>query len=194
MKYLGIILALFSNVARATPEDCCIPSQEKTRLLQLAFNDFDQDLTHSWRLWANSGCYDVSIDLIESYEKLHDSILNYSQKNVLVWHTGQLYGAKNDSVNARAHFVASLNPNEPVDSPVLWNDYVIGSIAFLDHDLEIIKAHRNKIANGPIFGGKRPNLNVMDNFITYFDQPYSVAYNDGNPSPKPKSCKLPTAP
>jgi hypothetical protein len=188
MKYLIIAFCCASS-AYASPQDCCISLPEKARLISLKFDDFDQDLTHSWRLWADQGCYDVAIDLIESYKTTNFTHLDDSQKRLLTWHAGQLYGDKNESKNARAHFVASLNPDEPVDSQVLWNDYVIGSVAFLDHDLEILKAHRNKIAKGPTFNGKKPNLHVMDDFITYFDKPYGVAYGDGKAPAEPKVCK-----
>jgi hypothetical protein len=189
MRNLAAISLLFlASSAHAAPQDCCVPAEEKARLLQLSFNDFDQDLTHSWRLWSAQGCYDAAIDLLESYLGKNVSTLEYYQKNILTWHAGQLYGFKNDSVNARTRFVASLDPKEAVDSMILWNDYVIGSVAFLDHDLEILKAHRNKIAAGPTLNGKKPNLNIMDSFIARFDQPYGVAYSGGVQPAAPKVC------
>lgn len=188
MRTVAIFSVLFATIAHAAPRDCCVPAEEKARLLELRFKDFDQDLSGSWRLWAQDGCYDAAIDLIESYLSRHSASLQSYEKNILTWHAGQLYGMKNDTVNARTRFVASLNPNEPVDSPILWNDYVIGSVAFLDRDLEIVKAHRNKIANGPILNGKKPNLNIMDNFIAHFDEPYGTAYGGGQQPAEPRAC------
>jgi hypothetical protein len=50
-------------------------------------------------------------------------------------------------------------------------------IAFLNNDMPKLKLHRDKISNGPVFNGKKQNLDVVDNLIQYFGKSYSVAYH-----------------
>ncbi len=61
--------------------------------------------------------------------------------------------------------------------PVIWNDYVYATITFLNNNMTELKFRRDKIDAGSILNGTKPNLNVVDNLILYFDQPYSVAYS-----------------
>src|SRR5207245_2325121 len=102
---------------------------------------------------------------------LHRSELKPDQVVVLRWHAGQMDAFAGDSAAARPEFVGSVNPEEPADSPVLWNDYVFASVAFLDRDRETLLAHRNRIARGPVFNGKKPNLEVVDHLLEYFNRP-----------------------
>ncbi|MGT3155993.1 hypothetical protein ACVSNX_11380, partial [Legionella pneumophila] len=78
---------------------------------------------------------------------------------------------------AKNRFIHSINPNEPDNIPILWNDYVYATIAFLNNDMAKLKFHRDKIAAGPLLNGIKPNLNVVDNLILYFGKPYSIAYS-----------------
>ncbi|HZW61790.1 MAG TPA: hypothetical protein VFF04_06215 [Candidatus Babeliales bacterium] len=70
--------------------------------------------------------------------------------------------------------------NNTQNTPILWNDYVYATMAFLNNDMPKLKLYRDKIANGPIFNGKKLNLDVVDNLIQHFGQPYSVAYVQKN--------------
>jgi hypothetical protein len=111
-------------------------------------------------------------------------------EGILTWHAGQIYGFDEKYAKARERFVGSLNPKEPSDSMVLWNDYAFASIAFLDRDLETLQAHRNRIARGPDFNGKKANLAVVDHLIQFFDKPYGFAYSGGNTPPSPRKCQV----
>jgi hypothetical protein len=51
---------------------------------------------------------------------------------------------------AKTRFKRSINPNEPENTFILWNDYVYATIAFLNNDMPKLKLYRDKIANGPI--------------------------------------------
>lgn len=87
-----------------------------------------------------------------------------------------MYAFNNEYEIAKLRFKQSINPKEPENMPILWNAYVYATIAFLNNDMHKLKLYRGKIANGPIFNGKKTNLDVVDNLIQYFGQPYLVAY------------------
>lgn len=182
LKYfLSVLMLSLSTSAFAdqtpTSDACCIPEEEQTRLMGLSYNDFDQSMHAGWRKIAeDQGCYQAGAQIVDRYREAHQTTLKDWERNILVWHAGQMLGFDGNSVQARVRFVASLDPQEPADAPILWNDYVFASIAFLDHDLETLKAHRERIARGPTFQGKKMNLNVVDNLIQGFDSPYIIAY------------------
>lgn len=80
---------------------------------------------------------------------------------------------------ARERFKSSLNPQEPADVPILWNDYVHATLAFLDNNMEELRLRREKIANGRLFNGRKANLWMVDGMIKCFDKPYVVATSLG---------------
>ena len=166
---------------------CCISQQEREHLLALPYTEFDQDQHGGWRkLGQDFACYDLAAQLLERYREENSKKLKPGQIGILSWHAGQLYGFDGQFDKARTRFVASYNLEEPKDVDLLWNDYVIASIAFLDHDLETLKAHRNRIARAP---GYKPNLSFVDNLLKYFDSPYGVAYSGGQEGLKPQRCQ-----
>jgi hypothetical protein len=164
---------------------CCIPQSELQQLMGSSYRDFDQNLPDGgWRKYQRLGCYEAAFNLLNQYQASHSSELTPAQVRILSWHAGQVAGFENDYFDARKNFVSSFDLNEPANATLFWNDYVFASIAFLDHDVETLKAHRDRIAREPLTNGKQPNLNVVDNLTRYFNMPYGVAYSSGN-QPQP---------
>src|SRR5690606_19934940 len=129
-------------------------------------------MTGGWRTWGDKGCYEETARLIDQYLTLHFSELVVWQRGVLAWHAGQMYAFGDDYGLARVRFLASLNPNEPPDTPILWNDYVYATVAFLDKNIPELRRRRDKIANGPDLNGAKANLNIVDSFLKCPDEPY----------------------
>ena len=172
-----LVLVLFGFAAHANA-NCVLSAGKRERLLKLEYLKFDQNLLGGgWRGLAKRECYIEAGQLIDEYMKVNTATLTVSEKRVLTWHAGQMYGFQGNVPLARARFAASFNPEEPVDSPILWNDYVAATIAFLDSDMAALKLHREHIAQGPEFHAKKVNLNIVDNLIKHFGEPYKVAYN-----------------
>lgn len=96
---------------------------------------------------------------------------------ILTWHAGQMYAFDNNYKQAKKRFQNSFNPKESADTPILWNDYVHATLAFIDKDLNKLRFHRTRIANGPDFNGTKMNLTAVDGLIKCFDQPYAIAYS-----------------
>lgn len=148
---------------------------QEERLLQMPYQDFDQT-QKGWRAYANIGCFPEMGMLIDRYLERNKKELDHWQKIAITWHAGQMFAFHNDYLTAKLRFHRALDDNEMENPPLLWNDYVFATLAFLDKDRAKLEEHREKIAKGPILNGKKPNLDVVDNLIRYFDQPYSIAY------------------
>lgn len=143
--------------------------------MKLSYTDFDQK-ENGWRKFSNARQYLEAAALIEKYLVVNATTLSYHEKVNLRWHAGQMFAFVNSYARARELFLESLLGLQPLDSPILWNQYVFASIAFLDKDLAKLENFRQQISRGTPMGGQFPNLNVVDNLIRCFDKPYSIAY------------------
>lgn len=166
---------LITLIQAACATNCTMTPREEKVLLAMTYNDFDQT-ENGWRRYAKLACYHESGLLIDKYIKESKTQLQDWQLIGVIWHAGQMYAFNNEYNTAKIRFLHSINPNEPQNTPILWNDYVYATLAFLNNDITKLTFYRNKIANGPIFRGKKVNLNVVENFIKYFRKPYSMAY------------------
>lgn len=175
-RIICFALLLCNLIPPAFSASCNISIIEEEKLLSMDYDSLDQSET-GWRKYAKLACYDEMGVLIDKYLDKNRNILSDWQVIGVTWHAGQMYAFGNDYEMAEHRFIHSINPSEPDNTPILWNDYVYATIAFLNKDLTELKFRRNKIADGPILNGKKPNLDVVDNLILYFGQPYSVAYS-----------------
>lgn len=155
--------------------NCKLPLSEEVLMLSMTYENFDQ-ADNGWRKYAKVGCYHEMAILIDKYLDQNKDTLNKWQTIGVTWHAGQLYAFSNEYTIAKIRFTQSIDPNEPANTPLLWNDYVNATIAFIDKDMAKLQLYRDKIANGPTINGKKANLNVVESLVNYFGQPYSVAY------------------
>ncbi len=144
------------------------------------YENFDQQYGSGWRKLAEAGKYLDAARAIDDYLANRTNLENWQRIN-LRFHAGQLYAHANQTEIALARFRAAINPQEPADSPMLWNAYVKATIAFLEQDLNTLVACRDELANGPTFQGQKVNLNVVDTLIANFDKPYAEAYSSTEP-------------
>lgn len=176
-RFLLFTASVFISISTAFAGVCSLSGNDENALLSTPFDGFDQ-AENGWRKFAESGCYHETGILIEKYIEQHKSDLVNWQRIALTWHTGQMYAFNNEYQIAKKMFEDSinLNPQETEISPILWNEYVNATIAFLDKDMPNLKMYRERIANGPMLNGKKANLDVVDHLIKYFNEPYSRAY------------------
>ena len=180
---------------------------DQKAMLALDFDHFDQDLQGGgWRkLDARPGCEAQAADLVETYGQVNWAKLRPYQLHLLYWHEGQLLALAGRTDQAVSLLMSGVNSPDEAD----FADYALGTVAFLEHDLEALKAARTRLAARPepasFAQGKAwfkahgaqvswpLNLNVLDGLIACFDRPYSVAYTDCRPvamaSPPTKSAK-----
>ncbi|MBI2433437.1 MAG: hypothetical protein HYV26_11255 [Candidatus Hydrogenedentes bacterium] len=169
LQYLLVYLALFLLIA-----GCVSKSFARTEL-DLSYSAFDQTLGSGWRDLADQEKYLEAARLIDRYEKEKQDLEEWQRIN-LRFHAGQLYAFAGENKKAIARFKESLYAQEPENSPVKWNAYVLATIAFLEQDLERLSPLREEIADGPKLQGVVPNLEVVDRLIKYYDEPYAAAY------------------
>ncbi len=178
MKYIISTLLLGLGVSFQTfaTESCITQLNAQLKSdLQLSYQEFDQTMGQGWRTLANTGCYNESVKLIERYIEV-----NNAPQNSLYWHLFQMLAYAGDTEQALTAAQKTLISNEQqANTPLLWNEYVNASAAFLKKDLNALKMHRANIAKGAQFKPNELNLKVVDRLITHFDQSYQFAYEGG---------------
>lgn len=185
LKYVLILTTNFLGLTAVSDEytsptglECNISNLEKKVLLQHSYHQFDQTPGQGWRAYADKRCYLLSAHLLYEYKQKNRDDLVEWQNRIITWHAGQMYAFNHNYDLAKKRFRGSLDPSEPENTPVLWNDYVHASIAFLEKNIEKLKKHRENIANGPDHNGEKANLAIIDALIECIDRPYSVAYSN----------------
>lgn len=175
MKFLLSVLMpfLFTACAHVPPA-----KPEQQNVLSLSYAKFDQIPGEGWRILGEVfGNYLEAAKLIDKYIVTNLNVLDLHQLRILKWHAGQMYAFSDHISEARQRFIESIDRLEPKDSPILWNDYVLATIAFLDKDLHKLQMHRKAISEGPQLNGALPNLDVVDGLIRCFDKTYREAYS-----------------
>jgi tetratricopeptide (TPR) repeat protein len=190
--------AEFSDTERNKLTLCGVDAAEFERLMTLDQQAFDQDMTGGWRAVSyEEGCNGAAISLLEAYVARHD-LTPGGDSDIIFWHTGQLLATEGDYDAAIAYFEKTYEPEDNSHGPE-WNYYVDGTIAFLRQDRPKLIKLRDQLAKHPVsedlkasrqkflddnpnvnmpdgFVDQPMNLNVMNDFISCFGQPYSEAY------------------
>lgn len=187
-RSIWIVAALsFSSIQPAmgqqSPQaDTCIA--DRTQVLALDEESFDQDLSGGWRAVASRpGCRLAAADLVRDYRAANDP-----ESFLLHWHEGQLRAMETQTEQAIHLFERSRRP--AAEDEIGWNHYVDATIAFLGQDLEALRGARAKLIaipippdftledreGNPIEGAWPLNLDVVDAFVACFGREYIEAY------------------
>jgi hypothetical protein len=159
---------------------------DRAKMLGLDEQAFDQDFTGGWRKLAmHEECWLDAADLLRDYRKAKSP---YSK--ILFWHEGQMRAFAGQTEPAILLFETTRESN--FDDLSGWNLYVDATIAFLNKDKPALLKARATLAKIPkpqnfdlsfkdtqgrvVKFAWPPNLNVIDDFIKCFNQPYKVAY------------------
>ena len=214
MKYMHMIAlaaaTLTACTSQSTPEaarpdphffvDCGVTEIEKSRLLALPLNDFDQDMQGGWRAIAyQEGCHSVAGYLIEDYIAAHN-IIPDEDNNILFWHVGQMHAYAKDYPRAKLYFTQSYDTELlPGEHGYEWALYAKGTIAFLDKDrpelkriittmeqipvdpdriqsMKKVMAENSKVKFPKGFETRHLNLMVLDGLLECFEGSYADAY------------------
>ncbi len=156
-------------------QKCQISLEEREALLKLDYKAFDQTLPDGgWRKYQN--CPRMTRDLIDAYTAAHLSILEKRQRDILIWHSGQISGFLGDYSKAISSMKQTLKEIEKPTDAFLWNPYVRATIAFLSGDKSSLLLERQNLSQGssPF---NHMNLRIVDSFVRCFGSPYKVAYS-----------------
>jgi hypothetical protein len=165
-----VCLFLQAGALRAADQDCKKLYQDHQRTdLSLSYEQFDQDMDGGWRALDSLGCEKEALELVKEYVRVTGST-----RSSLRWHIAQMSGTVGDTETAIKYAKLSLSPSEDFSRDALrWNDYVLGTIAFLERDLDALKAHRAKVADArDAHFGNTLNLKYLDAMIAHFDRDY----------------------
>lgn len=157
----------------AQPVDCPALYEEHLKTdLDLPYKEFDQTMDKGFRVLGGAGCFKEAADLIEAY-----IVKNDGKEGSLRWHVAQLRAMAGENEAAISSARRSLGDGENLDeNPFRWNDYVLATIAFLEGDLEKLKAHRDKVAEGKdAHYGNEMNLKLLDRMVENFGKSYKDA-------------------
>ncbi|MCL1634287.1 hypothetical protein M2650_06525 [Luteimonas sp. SX5] len=197
-----LLLLVWRVSAHAAPADAEACPHDRTHLLSLDEDAFDQDLSNGgggWRALASKpGCETVAADLIRDYRQAHNN-----EAGILFWHEAQLRASAGEYAQTIPLMERSRKPADQDRGG--WNPYVDATLAFLRKDRAAIGAAReqlSKVAPPPgekiskdgfmelsLPDGQKmkmrwpPNLDVVDGLIRCFDKPYDVAYGNECRSP-----------
>jgi hypothetical protein len=163
---------------------------DTSAMLRLTPDKFDQDLKGGWRTIAHRpGCELAAADLIAAYRTAHWGSLKTGDLHTSYWHEGQARARAGRYADAVPLLMAGVDP-EGGDG---FDDYALGTIAFLHRDLPALEAARARLAALPEPPGFEEafakykaktnrtlrwpmNLDVLDGLIACFDKPYRDAY------------------
>ena len=171
-----------------TPDPC---AYDKEVMLALAPDAFDQNLEGGWRTLSNTpDCREAAAGLLAAYRTAHWGKLTPGELHVNYWHEGQLRASLDQRLRAKRLLLAGVNPTITSDG---FQDYALGTVAFLDQDREALQAARDRLAATPTpddwaetvasfreqYGVEMKwpmNLNVLDNMLACFGRSYDEAY------------------
>jgi hypothetical protein len=161
--------AAFAQTPAAAP-DCNTMFEQSQRLARSqSYEQFDQAEDAGFRSLARAGCFVEAAALIEAYAAQHDG-----HTEILQWHAAQML-AKAGRYEA-AVGKARLAQLKQEHASFRWNDYVLGTIGFLEHDKPALERHRDRVAAAAATHPENlANLRILDRLIERFDKPYAVA-------------------
>lgn len=179
---LALLLAAAQPADTPPAPDC---SYDLEAMLALDRKAFDQTLPDGgWRVLAlKDGCEVAAAELIRAWR--HEK---RDHEGILYWHEGQMRAFGGQTEEAIALFKLTYKSFE-LDAGFGWNNYVDGTIAFLEGDRETLTTaiERQKSLPKPQISMVRadgtpaniswpPNLNVLEAFERCWGKSYKEAY------------------
>ena len=164
------------------------------------YGTFDQDPQLGWRsVTARTECRLEAADLLREYHARLQArgepviwetgqgdvtLSDTGEVGILYWHEGQLRAFAGQTAEAASLFRKSLKPAGK--NYGAWNQYALGSIAFLEGDLQELERNASVLQE---YNPDSPNLRVLQRMIHCFGSTYAYAY--GSTSCMPESASLP---
>lgn len=191
---LTTALVLATLLQASSAQDLC--AHDPAALIALTPEAFDQDMDGGWRPLAEKAeCREAAADLLAAYRTAHWGDLDADELHLNYWHEGQVRASMGQTASAVRLLMAGVNP--AADSGGFEN-YALGTIAFLQKDRSALQAARDRLAATPQppefaqaaaryraqYGGELAwplNLDILDGFLACFDRTYDEAYGDCRP-------------
>ena len=169
----------------ADAEACAVNDDMREQALKLSWDEFDQRSTSpvSFRAVADRGCKREAGELV-LYYLAHKTGLDKSQRRISRFHAGQLLAEAGEGARALELIRSAYAPEQPVDSPLDWNTYVAGIVAFLEKDQAALTAARERLAR--VGGNNLINERVLGRMETCFEKRYAEIWTAQCEAPPPR--------
>lgn len=144
-----------------------------------------------WRQWGEHGCELAAADLIAAYVLRNTNTLKSSERAELLFHEAQLRATSGYNVSA-ARLIEKIDSRSLIEPVTLYHQ---ATYYFLVGDLDHLRSIRSQLSDLPVpdeferaredyisrYGGDGPkwplNIDIVDDLIKCFGQPYKVAYD-----------------
>ena len=154
---------------------CTVTSADFSKL---TFDVFDQgiDSPLSWRCIAGRGEYKQAQELIRKYTEMNKTRLEQHELRILNFHSGQLAAVDGRYENAIEKFYQALDDSDRPADLLSWNEYVSGTIYFLEGDIKKLEQEIEKIESRDIEMDVY-NLRILKNFLKCPTEAYKSIYS-----------------
>ena len=173
-----LALAIAADAPRTAPQrNCALTHSDYLANSALSFDDFDQagTLPSTARKLGNRGCWKEAAAATADY-LMRGPVPTPSHQRVLLFHLGQQLALAGDESQGAVFIAATRSPPSEVTSDLDWNDYVLGTWAFLTKDRYLLRKSRDAVLAAGA-DGDRINGGILAALERCFDRPYAVAYD-----------------
>lgn len=169
LPFAAMSSAAFAQTPAAAPDCVTMLAQSQRLAVSQSYEQFDQAEDAGFRSLAKAGCFFEAAALIEAYSAQHDG-----HTEILQWHAAQMLAKAGRYEAAVGKARLALLKQE--HASFRWNDYVLGTIGFLEHDKPALERHRDRVAAAAATHPENlANLRILDRLIERFDEPYAIA-------------------
>jgi len=152
---------LFESIIMAqllVNNDCTARYQQQLQQdMALSYQQFDQTPDSGFRKLA-ADCKPEAIALLKNY-----IIINQAEQASLRWHIAQLLGETGEIDEAIIYAKSTLRENS--DSPLKWNDYVQGYMAYWRGDSKRLAKVINVLKQAKEHPGNAMNARLLESFL-----------------------------
>lgn len=164
--------------AHAAPVSrCAFLYEQQAALVSTAdYGSFDQTRGSGFRVLGHEKCFDDAARLIHMYLAGHED-LGKRPVQILHFHAGQMNAMAGNVDRALSDMMKAVDHDGIVRSGFLWNEYVLGSMAFLKKDMQGLGRAIAALRNASDQKANAVNLGVLVGLSRCFDGGYESAYS-----------------
>ena len=172
------LILLSANVKHTRAEQqrsCTVTSADLSRI---SYDVFDQgfDSRLSWRCIAHRGDYKKTQELIGEYITMNKPSLEQYEIRNLSFHSGQLAALDGRYEDAIEKFYQALDDSNESAHYLSWNEYVSGTIYFLQGDTKKLEREIEKM-EAKNLEMDAVNVRILKDFLRCSNDAYKDVYS-----------------
>lgn len=172
------LILIVSSIKLAQSGEKHICSATFDNLSNITYSVFDQSLnsSFSWRCIANRGDFKLAQELVDKYIVTNKAKLDIYEIQNLFFHSGQLAAIDGRYGDAIKNFSQAIDHEDMTSNILSWNEYVYGTIYFLEGDIGKLEQEIEKIKARNI-EIDASNLRTLKNFLMCPNDTYKNIYS-----------------